>query len=333
MQRVVVLATGGTIASRGAGVGGAVAEVPGEQLLASIDPPVGVRLEVEQFLQVNSFNLTIAQLAQCAARTRELLADPAVRGVVITHGTDTMEETGLFLDLFLDSGKPVVLTGAQRTADAEDGDGARNLQDAITVAADVGAAGLGVVIVFDGRVWAAPGTRKTQTLASAAFSAPAGPLGTIVAGGVRVERRPVHPSRFDLDRFAADDVRVDIVAAYPGVDTVALDAVVAAKCRGVVVEGTGVGNAGQRLTTALVALLRDGMPVVLSTRVADGPTAAIYGGGGGADLVAAGALLGGTYRAPQLRILLIAALGTTDSDDAARLAVAAHLAHASMNGR
>lgn len=322
MRKVVVVATGGTIASRRNAAGASVAGVSGRDLLASTTFPEDVTVEVEQLFQLNSYNLAIEDMTVLANRLQQILADPDVHGVVVTHGTDTMEETGFLQSLFLDPARPVVFTGAQRTAERPGADGTRNLQDAIAVAADEGSRGIGVVIVFDGTVWSAPGTRKTQTLATAAFDSELGPLGTIDRGTVTIARRPNPLPRFSLAGFTPEHTRVDIVQSYPGVDTVALDAVVQAGAAGLVVEGMGVGNAGRVLTGALTALMRRGMPVILTSRVPAGLAAGIYGDGGGADLLTAGALLGGLYRAPQLRILMLVALGTSDSVEAAHTALA-----------
>lgn len=327
MKTVVVLATGGTIASAQNTEGDEVAVVSGSDLLGTITLPVDVQVHVEQLFQLNSFNLSPADMAHILRRVQKIVSDPEVCGCVITHGTDTMEETGFFLSLFLDSTKPVILTGAQRSPGDLAPDGARNLQNAVTVAADERSRGLGVLIVFDGEMWAAPATRKARTLASAAFDSPLGSVGSVVGGDIAINRRPARQPLFSVERLSIDALpRVDIVSCYPGVDTVALDAVVAAGAAGLVIESMGVGNPGRDLVQALVPLLAAGMPVVLTSRVAAGRPAGIYGGGGGAELVRGGAVLGGLYRAPQLRILTIAALGTADSPESARVALTNFLA-------
>lgn len=317
-----MIATGGTIASARNSEGDAVAALPGSDLLNCVIIPGGVEVHVEQLFQLNSFNLSTADMVQILARVQQITSDPAVCGVVITHGTDTMEETGFFLSLFLDSTKPVILTGAQRSPSDLAPDGARNLQNAVSVAADEHSRGLGVLIVFDGEIWAVPATRKASTLASAAFDSPLGSVGCVLAGEVVLNRRPTRHPLFSLERLSIEALpRVDIVSCYPGVDTVAMDAVVAAGATGLVIEGMGLGNPGRNVVQALIPLLAAGMPVVLTSRVASGRPAGIYGDGGGAELVRHGAVLGGLYRAPQLRILIVAALGSTDSPASARAAI------------
>ena len=326
MKQVVVLATGGTIASAHNAEGDAVAALPGIDLLRSVTIPADVQVRVEQLFQLNSFNLSPADMAQIVARVQQVLSDPEVCGCVVVHGTDTMEETGFFLSLFLDSPKPVILTGAQRSPTDPAPDGVRNLQNAITVAADDRSRGLGALIVFDGEIWAVPATRKVDTLSSAAFDSPHGPVGSVLGGEVILNRQPTRHPLFSLQKLSMNALphalpRVDIVPCYPGADTVAMDAVVAAGASGLVIEGMGAGNPGRDVVQALVPLLAAGMPVVLTSRVAAGRSAGIYGGGGGGELVRYGAVLGGLFRAPQLRILVMAALGTTDSPESARAAL------------
>lgn len=322
MKKVVVLATGGTIASAQNAEGDAVAVISGSDLLDSITISLNVSVHVEQLFQLNSFNLSLPDMAKILRRVQQVLADPEVCGCVITHGTDTMEETGFFLSLFLESTKPVILTGAQRSSDDLAPDGARNLQNAITVAADDRSRGLGVLIVFDAEIWSAPGTRKTSTLSSAAFLSPLGPVGSVVGGEMAINRRPALRRLLSSERLITDALpRVDIVSCYLGGDTVAMDAVVRAGAAGLVVEGMGAGNPGRVMVQSLVPLLAAGMPVVLTSRVSAGRPAGIYGNGGGAELIRRGAVLGGLYRAPQLRILVMAALATTDSQESARISL------------
>ena len=322
MKKIVVFATGGTIASAQNAEGDAVAAVSGSDLLSAVTVPVGVEVHVEQLFQLNSFNLSPDDMSRILGRVQQVLSDPEIWGCVITHGTDTMEETGFFLSLFLDSPKPVILTGAQRSSGDLGPDGARNIHNAVVVASDERSRGLGVLIVFDGEIWAVPATRKANTLSSAAFDSPLGSVGSILGGEIIIHRRPTRHRLFSAERLTHGTLpRVDIVACYPGADSVALDAVVAAGAAGLVIEGMGVGNPGRDLVRALIPLLEKGMPVVLTSRVAAGRPAGIYGDGGGAELIRHGAVLGGLFRAPQLRILMMAALGTADSPESARAAL------------
>ena len=140
--------------------------------------------------------MTFADLRTVAAEVSRQLDRGDVDGVVITHGTDAMEETAILLDLVHAGAKPVVLTGAQRAADVVDSDGPRNLRDAIAVAADPAARGHGTMVVFGGAVYAARGVRKSHTVDLAAFSSPAGTIGDVFTGSARLHGLPARPNRW-----------------------------------------------------------------------------------------------------------------------------------------
>ena len=308
-RRIVVLGTGGTIASRLDQYGAAepVDFVGG--LVAGLD--VGdLVVDARDLLMKDSSALTPADQALIVREVAATLADPSVDGVVVTHGTDTAEETAYLLDLVHRDDRPVVLTGAQRSADAPDADGPGNLRDALLVAADPTARGLGVLVVFDGLVLAARGTRKVHTQEAAAFAQPdGGPLGRVVDGRLVVDGVPAHREHLDLAAADLATPRVDIAAVYPGVDGTALHAFASAGARGVVLVATGAGNANPAVVAAVADLTSQGVVVGLTTRVDTGPVWGGYGGGGGgADLIAAGAVPLGTLRAGQGRILLLALL-------------------------
>lgn len=325
MPVVTVLATGGTIASRADAGGGATAQDDGADLVARLDLPPGVELRVRDVFRLGSFRMTLDLVHELARAVTAELRDDRVTGVVVTHGTDTTEESAFFLDLFHADPRPVVLTGAQRAADAPDSDGPRNLTDAITVAAAPAARGLGVLIGFGGQLFPARGTRKSHTLAADAFTNPSGgPLGWVHGGDVGIVTEPRRGPALPLDAFDPGGVRVDIVACYPDADPTALRACADAGARGIVLAATGAGNANPGICAAVAELTAAGVVVVTSTRVAAGPVAAIYGDGGGVDLLAAGAVPSGLLRPPQTRILLAALLGVHRDPAVVRAAFAEH---------
>ena len=309
MPTIKVLTTGGTIASRSDDQGRSVAQATGAELLSGV-AVADVRVDVVDVFLVGGYLMTLDLMRDLALTADRTAREDDVVGLVVTHGTDTLEETALFLDLFLDPDVPVALTGAQRAADAPDSDGPRNLADAILVASHPASRGRGSMLVFDGYVLPAFATRKTQTLASTAFTAAGGGAAGWVHNGVlhysgRCDARP----RLDLAAFDVARARVDVVACYPGVEAIALDALVGAGARGIVLEAMGAGNANREICHAVERVVRDGVVVALSTRVPHGPVAAIYGNGGGADLVQAGAVPTGLLRPFQARVLLAALLG------------------------
>jgi len=304
MGTVVVVTTGGTIASTSTSTGAKAASVAGAELVAGLPLPAGLEVRVVDVVQVNSYDLTFADMDAIGAAVRDALADPDVRGVVVTHGTDTLEETAMLLDLFHDDPRPVVLTGAQRSHDDPDNDGPRNLADAVTVAASTDARGRGVLVCFAGLVHAARGTRKVHTGDLDAFrDVDHGPIGRVTADGVVDLDAPRPPVDTRLRVPAAlAAVRVAIVPVYPGVDATAIDAHLAQGIDGVVLAATGYGNANRAIIDGVRRCGDAGIPVVLSTRVAGGAVRPVYAGG--ALLVEAGAVLAGSLRPSQARIQL-----------------------------
>ncbi|WP_087198218.1 asparaginase, partial [Clavibacter michiganensis] len=255
MPHVLVLATGGTISSRTRPDGAAVAADPADRLLGSVPAlPAGVTVETRDVLRVNSFALTHADLRTIQDAVAEALARDDVDGVVVTHGTDTLEETAFLLDLVTDDPRPVVLTGAQRSADDPAGDGPGNLRDAIVVAASPDARGAGVLAVFASRILAADGLVKARTLDPDAFAARDGaPLGRVTGDEVRIARLPRALPILPAPTPRFDRIRVDCVSVHPGADAVLFRAAIAAGAAGVVVIGTGAGNANRALVPEIRA--------------------------------------------------------------------------------
>ncbi|MFE2877000.1 asparaginase [Streptomyces roseus] len=318
MGRIVVISTGGTIASRWQGAGFA-ADADGREVMATAPLPEDVTIEVVDLFSVNSPRLTTAHQLTLLRTVHEVLADPDVDGIVVTHGTDTLEESAFLVDLHHHDPRTVVFTGAQRPMGTADGDGPGNLYDALLTAAST--RGLGVLIAFGGRVHAARGTVKTQAVALDAFADPSKELlGKIGFGKVTMLRAPQRPEPLPLPAMPEVPPRVDVVMHHADGDPVLLNAAVAAGARGLVLVGTGAGNATPEIVDAVRDAIARGVLVALTTRVPAGPVTEIYTHGGAVDLVAAGAVATGTLRAPQARIAVLSALLASE-DPAERVRV------------
>ncbi len=268
-------------------------------------------VEVVDLFSVNSPRLTTAHQLTLLRTVHEVLADPGVDGIVVTHGTDTLEESAFLVDLHHHDPRPVVFTGSQRPMGTADGDGPGNLYDALLTAATT--RGLGVLIAFAGRVHAARGTVKTQAVDLDAFADPSKELlGKIGFGKVTVLRTPQRPAALPLPAMPELPPRVDMVMHHADADPVLLNASVEAGARGIVLIGTGAGNATPEIAEAVRSAVARGVLVALTTRVMAGPVTEIYTHGGAVDLVAAGAVPTGTLRAGQARIAVLSALLATD---------------------
>jgi L-asparaginase len=308
VPRLTLLATGGTIATR-SGTAGRVVAATGAELLDRARSVWGFDCEVDvvDVAGLVSSALTIPKALALAGSVRDALAGSD--GVVVTHGTDTMEETAFLLALALGPSAPVTLTGAQRPFDDAAPDGPRNLAAALAWAADPVAARTGVTITFADAVLPAIGVRKARTLGLEAFAAPTrGPIGHVDETGVRRHARPEIPEVL-LPPGVTDLPRVAVVPQYLGADAADVEAAVRAGAQGLVVAGFGAGNTTPPVTAALLGLLERGVPVVVTSRTGAGAVAGLYAGGG-ADLAAAGAVMAGDLSHWQARLLLAAVLGT-----------------------
>ncbi|GAA4735229.1 asparaginase [Modestobacter marinus] len=321
MGRVHLLATGGTIASRQE-ADGLAPVTPAAELLAVARSPAGTTVTTSDLGTVASFALTTSDLRDLVTAARRCLVD-GVEGVVVTHGTDTMEESAYLADLLHDDPRPIVFTGAQRPFDSPAPDGPANLADALRTAASPAARGLGALLCFDGLVFAARGVRKVDTLRGGAFGAPGrGPVLRLAGESVLPLARPPRPAPLPLDP-EAELPRVDVVACHLGVDAALLRASVAAGAAGVVLQALGAGNVPPAVAEATEELVAGGVPVLVCSRVPSGPVAPLYAAGG-ARLARAGALFAGDLSPWQGRLLLAAALALSPGDP--RPVLAQHLA-------
>jgi L-asparaginase len=277
-SKIVILGTGGTIAGTAASptdaVGYTAAQLGVAQLVAAVPALGRLPIECEQLAQLDSKDMDFATWQRLARSAAQHLARAEVAGVVVTHGTDTLEETAYFLHRVLAPAKPLVLTAAMRPATSLAADGPQNLLDAVTLARD-GQVG-GVSVVMAGRAWAAADVRKRHTYRLDAFGGgDAGPMAVIEEGRVRVlcvERR-AGPG-VGLDVIARDGAawpRVEIVLNHAGAGGALVDVLVAQGVAGLVAAGTGNGTLSAGLESALRRAAQAGVRVLRASRCVDGP--------------------------------------------------------------
>jgi L-asparaginase len=318
-----LLFTGGTISMQlDPATGAAVPALGSAEILAQV-PRLGevADFETEDFSRLPGPHVTPEHMWRLARRAAAWLDRPDIDGLVITHGTDTIEETAYLLDLVLTTAKPVVLVGAMRTVSDASWDGPANLLAAARVAASPASRGHGALVVMDDLILPARDVRKVHTEASNAFASPEfGPLG-VVDGGAVLFRRHASPrltwrdARADAGlRVSRLETRVSLLQAYTGIDRTIADAHFAGGVQGVAVIAFGRGN----VPPALVPLVRDAVErdilVTISSRCLSGRVSPRYGyDGGGLALARAGAQLVGDLPGAKARLLQMVALGGTQS--------------------
>jgi L-asparaginase len=278
LPNIVILATGGTIAGAQPKEGDPGYKAGSLQIGALISAAPGIdelaRITGEQIASIGSQDMNDAVWLELAGRANALLDDLTVDGIVVTHGTDTLEETAYFLSLVVDSDKPIVLVGSMRPATSTSPDGPLNLYNAVAVAADPGAKGRGVMVVSNDDLFAAREVQKTNTTDLQTFVAPnRGPIGEVYYGKPWYFGRPATRHGVNSE-FSLDGVtklpRVDIVYAHENADGVLVEAAVAAGAKGLVLAGVGDGNTSRSMVDALAAAAKSGVLVVRSSRVGSG---------------------------------------------------------------
>lgn len=270
---VVVLGTGGTIAgtadSATDGIGYRAASLGVDALVAAVPPLAGWPIECQQLAQVDSKDMSLALWLSLRAALQRQLQRPEVTGVVVTHGTDTLEETAYFLHRVLATAKPVLLTAAMRPATSLQADGPQNLLDAVTLArAGVPA---GVRVVFGGQVFGPADVRKQHPWRMAAFGAgDAGVLGLMQDGVLQQFREPppatLHAAADALPDTAESWPQVEIVTSHAGARGEVIDALVAAGVDGIVIAGTGNGAVHEQVLHAAGRAIAAGVPVARASR-------------------------------------------------------------------
>jgi L-asparaginase len=323
-----LLFTGGTISMKlDPATGAAVPALGADDILAQVRGLEDIaEIEVEDFSRLPGPHVTPEQMWRLARRASAWLERPDIDGLVITHGTDTIEETAFLLDLLLLTDKPVVMVGAMRTVSDVGWDGPANLLAAVRVAAAPDACGQGVLVVMDERILPAREVRKVHTESSASFTAPEfGPLGQVDAGQVLIRRTVrARPSWRSADaepglRVSRLDTRVSLLQTFTGMDDGLVKCVAATDARGLALVAYGRGNVPPSIMPALESAIAEGLLVTVSSRCVAGRVSARYGyEGGGLHLRNIGAVLASDLTGAKARLLQMVALGAAKNSAEAK---------------
>ncbi|MEP7457398.1 asparaginase [Phyllobacterium sp. SB3] len=319
MKKIVLITTGGTIASRhDPRTGDSIAIVGGDELRSSLHGEIKeIDLEVEEFSNIGSYSFDLPHAFRLAQRIQVHLNRDDCTGVVVTHGTDTMEESAYLADLTVISDKPVVFTGAQRSADIPDADGPRNIEDAIRLAASEKARGLGTMIVFEQEFHAARDATKSHASRTDTFgSAEHGKLGEVDGDEIIVSRKPVLRKTYKVKNLVSE---IELIKLAMGTTDSYLRFAATSGARAIIIEAFGRGNATPSVARAIPEIVSYGLPVIITSRCTKGRVKPVYGNGGGRDLERGGAIFAGDLSGPKARILVSVLLGAgLKTDEIAR---------------
>ena len=308
-KKVVIVATGGTIAMKyDPEKQGLVPACTGEDLAAAVTGLCDVApLEFIQFSNIASCGMTPKNMWDLHVKIEEVLARDDVAGVVVTHGTDTVEETSYFLDLLKKSPKPVVCTAAMRGAGDVSPDGPMNILCSVRTAASKAAVGMGVLVCLNETLHAPAEVTKTHAANPATFQSPWwGPVGYVDPDKVIIRRKPLVVQRFSPKALTA---RVDLIKCMTGSERDYIDFAVAQGCKGLVIEGFGRGNVPPAVVPGIRDAVEKGVAVVIASRTSAGRVLDVYGYPGSVtDTRRAGAVMGGEISAAKARLKLMIAL-------------------------
>lgn len=292
-------------------LGAAVPTLSGQEILSTVshlDDHIACRSF--DYGQLPGPHMTPQLMWDLVGVIRRFLDDPTVDGVVVTHGTDTLEETAYFADLLIESEKPVVFTGAMRNASELGYDGPANLRDAILVAASPTARSMGVLVCLNETILAAAEATKTHTEEQGTFQSPNfGPLGIVDTGKVLFYRRPILRQTMPAVRLESP---VDLLKMYAGADDRLIRFAVDSGSQGLVIEALGRGNVPPAVVPGIEYALAKGLPVVITSRAVRGRVLDVYGyEGAGKSLRQLGVIFADLLNSQKARIKLMLALGAT----------------------
>lgn len=316
--KVCIIFTGGTISMTvDENIGAAIPTLSGEQILSmvsNIDKLADI--EVINFCEIPGPHMSIDKLLELKKLIKDTLDRQDITGVIVTHGTDTLEETAYFLDLTLRHHKPIVMVGAMRNSSELGYDGSSNLAAAVCTAISPKAIDKGVLVVLNNEVNIAAEVTKTNTLSLNTFQSPYGPLGIIDTNDLIVYRNIAYRQHIDTDEV---EHKVDLIKAALDMDDRFIRFSVDSGAKGIVIEALGRGNLTIKMLEGVKYALSKGVVVVIVSRCSSGRVFESYGyEGGGKELSDLGAIMGGEMRGPKARIKLMLALAKTTNLDQIR---------------
>ncbi|MBM7661220.1 L-asparaginase [Bacillus mesophilus] len=311
MKNILILHTGGTIAMKEDKTSGSVGQVGNHPLhdsLASLHEFGNIKME--DVFNLPSPHITSKEMLILRDRIDRAANQEDIDGVVLTHGTDTLEETAYFLDLTLSTNIPVVLTGAMRSSNEVGSDGPYNLLSSLKVAASDEANGKGVLVVLNDEVHTAKNVTKTHTSNIATFQSPQyGPVGIVTKRGVSFHHVPINREQFNINEISK---KVTLLKAYAGMDSSLLNVLKDMDIDGVIIEALGQGNLPPATLSGVKALLKKQIPIVLVSRCFNGIVQDTYSyEGGGRQLKELGVIFSNGLSGQKARIKLMIALNQT----------------------
>ncbi|MDC3413074.1 asparaginase [Aquibacillus sp. 3ASR75-11] len=313
MKRILIIHTGGTISmleDKETGVVSTTATHPLQRIGGMMAGIADV--EEELVFHLPSPHITPSHMLELGRKVHERMATEHYDGVVITHGTDTLEETAYFLDLFLQTRKPLVVTGAMRSSNEIGSDGLYNLISSVRVAASGEAQEKGVLVVMNDEIHSARNVTKTSTSNVATFQSPQyGPIGIVTKEKVIFHQQLIGYESYPIQKL---NNNVALIKAYAGMDPSLVQAIHQSNINGLVLEGLGQGNVPKEIVAPLKQMIQAGIPIVLVSRCYQGIVQPTYAyEGGGRDLKEMGVIFSNGLTGPKARIKLLIVLEMTNN--------------------
>ncbi|MCK1991345.1 asparaginase [Peribacillus muralis] len=315
MEKISLITTGGTIASKETTNGMlASGALSGQELASICELPNDIEVKVVDLFQISSMSMTFGKMEQLKLAIKKELEDPQVTGIVVTHGTDTLEETAYFLDITNKDQRPIVVTGSQRSPKEVGTDVYSNLRNSILCAASDLLKDVGVVVVFNERIYSAKYVKKVHASNLQGFeSFGYGYLGIIDNDVVSIYQKPLHREYYETHNRIP---RVDIIKCHTGADGLFIESAVNNGAMGIVLEGVGRGQVTPEMVHSIQASIDQGITIVMTTSAEEGKVYPAYDYEGSAfDLKQRGVILGADYDSKKARIKLAVVLASENAVD------------------